>query len=48
MEAARQRALVRAVTASKKKENDGASLSAPKDVTKVMSKRKNEGKDDHP
>ena len=49
MEVARQRALVRAVaTSKKKKEKDGASLSVPKDVTKGTSKRKNEGKDDHP
>ena len=48
MEAARQRALVRAVAASKKKkEKDRASSSAPKDVTKGMSKRKSKGKDYH-
>ena len=49
MEAARQRALVRVVAASKKKEKekDMASSSAPKDVTKVMSKRESEGKDNH-
>ena len=33
---------------SKKKEKDGASSSAPKDVTKVTSKRKSEGEDDRP
>lgn len=48
MEAARQRALVRAAAASKKKVKEGASSSAPKDVTKVPFKRKSEGKDDCP
>ena len=48
MDAARQRALVKVDVASKKKEKDRASSSAPKDITKVPSKRKNEGKDDHP
>lgn len=49
MEAMRQRALVKAAAASKKKkENDGASSLAPKDVTKVTSKRKSEGKDNRP
>ena len=44
-----QRAQVRAsVVSKKKKEKDGASLSTPKDITKVTSKRKNEGKDDRP
>ena len=47
MEAVRQRALVRAAVASKKKkEKDRASLLAPKDVTKGMSKWKSGGKDD--
>ena len=49
MEAARQRALVRATAMSKKKkENDGASSLAPKDVTKGTSKRKNDRKDNCP
>ena len=49
MEVARQRALVGATTTSKKKkEKDGASLSTPKYVTKVTSKRENKGKDDCP
>ena len=47
LEATRQRALVRAAaTSKKKKEKDGASSSAPKDVTKGTSKRKSDGKDD--
>ena len=49
MEAMRQKALVRAAaTSKKKKEKDEASLSAPKDDTKVTSKRKSKGKDYHP
>ena len=49
MEAARQKALLRAATASKKKkEKDGAFSSAPEDATKVMSKRNSEEKDDRP
>jgi len=48
MEVARQRALVLAVAANKKKEKERASSLTPKDVTKVSSKRKSEGKDDHP
>ena len=47
IKAVRQRALVRAVVMSKKKkEKDGASSLAPKDVTKGTSKQKNDGKDD--
>lgn len=49
MEATRQRALVRVVTANKKKkEKDRASSSAFKDVTKGVPKRKSEGKDNRP
>ena len=49
IEAVRQRALVRAAVASKKKkEKEGASLSTPKDVIKGTSKRKSVGKDDCP
>ena len=51
MEATRQRALVRAAATCKKKkekEKDMGSSSAPKDITKVTSKRKSEGKDNHP
>ena len=49
MEVARQRALVRAsAVARKQKEKEGASSSAPKVVIKGSSKRKSEGKDDHP
>lgn len=49
MEAARQRALVRATAVNKtKKEKDKASSSTPKDVTKGVPKRKSEGKDDRP
>ena len=52
MEVARQR--VRAVAAHKKEEErrakgkEGASLSAPKAISKGLSKRKVDGKDDHP
>lgn len=49
MEIARQRALVRVVAVNKKKkEKDGASSFASKDVTKGVPKRKSEGKDDRP
>ena len=49
MEAMRQRALLRvAIASKKKKEKDGAFSSAPKDATKVMSKRNSEEKDDRP
>ena len=49
MDAARQRALVRASAAVRKqKEKEGASSSAPKGVTKGTSKQKSDGKDDHP
>ena len=49
MEVERQRVLVRALAAAcKQKEKEGALMSAPKVVTKGTSKRKNEGKDDHP
>ena len=49
MEAAKHRALVRALdVVCKQKEKKGASLSAPKDVTKGLSKRKGKGKDDRP
>ena len=47
MEAARQRALVRAsVAACKQREKEGASSSASKGIDKGTSKRKNDGKDD--
>ena len=47
MEAGRQKARVRAIaTSKKKKEKDGASSLAPKDVTKGFSKRKSDRKDD--
>ena len=54
MEAAKQRAQVRAVAVRRKKEEnkakrkEGASSSAPKVIGKGMPKRKVEGKDDHP
>ena len=47
MEAAKQRALVRASAAAhKQKEKEGASSSTPKFVIKRFSNRKSEGKDD--
>ncbi|KAK9992780.1 hypothetical protein SO802_022483 [Lithocarpus litseifolius] len=48
MEAGRQRAMVRATATNRKKEKDGGSLSAPKDVIKGTSKWRSDGKDDHP
>ena len=49
MEARRQRAFVRALfIARMHKEKEGASTSASKVVSKGMSKRKNERKDNHP
>ena len=49
IEAARQKALVRALAmAHKQKEKEGASSSAPKGIDKGMSKRKSDRKDDHP
>ena len=49
MEAARQKALVRALAvAHKQKEKVGASTSAPKVIGKGMSKRKSERKNDRP
>ena len=49
MEAARQRSLVRvAIASKKKKKKEEAFSSAPKDITKVPSKRKSQGKDDRP
>jgi len=49
MEAGRQRAFVRAsATACKQKEEEGASTSALKVVSKGTSKRKNERKEDRP
>ena len=49
MDAARQRALVRvSTTVRKQNEKEGASLSALKGITKGTSKRKSNGKDDHP
>ena len=53
MEAARLKAQVRAIAASKKEEEkakgkEGASSSAPKAVGKGATKRKGDGKDDHP
>jgi len=54
MEAARQRAQVRAAAVRRKEEEnkvkrkEGASSSAPKVVGKGMPKRKADGKDDHP
>ena len=51
MEAARIRALVKASTATCKKEEkgkEGASLSAPKVIEKGAPKRKADGKDDLP
>ena len=49
MEAAKQRALVKASAAAcKQKEKVGASSSAPKGVTTGLSKQKNEGKDNRP
>ena len=48
MEAARQRALVRAsATVCKQREKEGASSSASMGIDKGTSKRKNDGKDDH-
>ena len=47
MEAARQRALVRALaTVCKQREKEGASSSASMGIDKGTSKRKNDGKDD--
>ena len=49
MEAARQRALVRAsVVACKQREKEGAPSSASKGINKGTSRRKSDGKDDHP
>ena len=53
MEAVRLRAQVRATAARKKeegkaKEKEGASLLAPKAVSKSTNKRKGDGKDDRP
>ena len=49
MEVAKHRVLVRAsTTALKQKEKEGASMLAPKIVGKGTSKRKSEGKDNHP
>ena len=49
MDAARQRALVRAsATTRKQKDKEGASSSAPKSINKGMPKRKSDGKDDRP
>ena len=47
MELAKQRTLVRA-SATVHKQKEGSSSSAPKSVIKGSSKRKSEGKDDHP
>ena len=48
MEVARQRALVLTSAATRKKEKEGASTSAPKVVKKGSLKRKNEGKANRP
>ena len=49
IEAAKQRALIRAlVTTRKQKEKEGASTSAPKVVGKGVAKQKSYGKDDLP